>query len=393
MSPPRLQPMDLVIGRLHPRSKTVEILQSLGMEVPSPDEALTPPEPEDDATQYTKERLGQGLVFVEARLRRNISPRSAKVLELQQASIVAALEDTDSEKDEFLLGQIRIMDDLIYNNNFIRSDPYDQQLQNTLLELKELVFYCRYGDYVRDKLALLRYRSKTENTRGHEHISGKHLWSAISAELKDEKDRHQEALKAGKETDRPLTMAVWIACSELGFDKNLMVDAIDMYGKRNNAVHADIEKVIKLCKWSALARILCQDLIDLPLLIPPSRPQDLMMVGSIIEDLRDTYFEPKSGDADDPDTWVPSAKARELSQKRQLEKEEEEETAKQRAAKEAINLRNRQAKADKVGRKQASMELVTEQAKQHQQFARELAISFPAEYQEFQRQIKPSYGI
>ncbi|MCJ1471539.1 hypothetical protein MMC13_000179 [Lambiella insularis] len=258
---------------------------------------------------------------------------------------------------------------------------------NALLELKELVFFCRYGDNVRDRLALLRYRSKAENIPGHERISGKHWWTTIATELQDEKDRYEEALQTGEKTDRPLTIAVWTACSELGFDKHSMIDAINMYGTRNNAVHADVKEMIKLCRWFSLAKTLYQDLNDLPLLIPPSRPQDLKMVGSIIEDLRDTYFEPDSGDANDPDTWIQSAKARELSQKRKLEKEEEEEIALQRAAAEAIHLRNRQAKVNKAARKQASAEAMVERAKEHQQFARELEISSPAEYQEVQRQI------
>ena len=330
MSSPIIQPMDQVTGRFRHRSETQEILQSLGMEVPGPDEVLTTPKPENDATQYTKERLGQGLVFVEARLRKNISPRSAIVLELQKTSIMAALERNEWEKDDFLLGQIRIIDHLISDNYFLRGEPEDEKLQDTLLELKELTFFCRYGDYVGDRLALLRYRSKSENIPGHEHISGKHLWSAIATELKAEEKRHQKALKAGKEAEQPLTMAVWTACSELGFDRNMMVDAIHMYGTRNNAVHADIKVMIKSCKWSALAKTLCQDLIDLPLLISPSRHQDLKMVGSIIEHLRDMYFEPESGDADDPDTWIPSAKARELSQRRQLEERNEKEPSEPR---------------------------------------------------------------
>lgn len=167
---------------------------------------------------------------------------------------------------------------------------------------------ARYGDYVKWRLGDLRLRSRERKSVGYQRLGGKFRWSKINQSLKEER---LDLENCGAETKplRPVTMAVLNACDALNFDSSEVFLAIDLYATRNEAVHADIEAMIKKCQWGRLGPVLYRDLQELLLTIPPSMPETLTMMTSTIETLRDRYFDlSRSSDPDDPSTWHHTAK-------------------------------------------------------------------------------------
>ncbi|MCJ1474183.1 hypothetical protein MMC13_002841 [Lambiella insularis] len=377
---------------VRPQSNAEGLLRSLSLVIPAPCESIPCPKPQKDLSEYTPERLGTGLVFVTARLRGDISPRSEMVLEEQRDLLERALEETDKEEKARLVSSIQTLDRIISTKDFIRGTdtPESRDLQNTLLELKEVVFLARYGDYVGNKLALLRYNARQKKTPGYEEFSRQYRWQAIADQLIVDKVAKEEAVKQGVVSYQRTTSAIRTACIELGFDPDDMKKAILMYGDRNNVVHAHIKDIVRTCRWGQLAEVLHRDLRDLPHLIPPSRPGDLKMVMATIVDLRKTYFEEAGvyDDDDDSSAWIPSAEARKLSMELAEEKRMEKERKEAKAAQEAAAQQKAKAQVQKIAKKKASVEGLLERASEHLPWAQRLAVNSPEEYNRIQAQIK-----
>ena len=109
------------------------------------------------------------------------------------------------------------------------------------------------------------------------------MWSYIATQIREEKEAKEKATRLGQQYIRTVTISVWMACANLGFNKDHMLAAIDIYGSRDDVVHTNIKTIIKKCRWGEPANLLHRDLDELPRLIPPSRAQDLDMVRTIYD--------------------------------------------------------------------------------------------------------------
>lgn len=160
---------ELQVTRSRKRGDTTSLLPSSY----DPDTDVMPELPVSEASPslYTRERLQQSLVYVEWCLKhRDISPRSELFMQLYKEELKDALmaETTEQREDHALM--IIAEERLIQDKGFLRplKSAHRAELEDQLLQLRELQYLKRYGDYTKiipTRFRLHANKHKSENWR------------------------------------------------------------------------------------------------------------------------------------------------------------------------------------------------------------------------------------
>ena len=167
MSSPTMSYAELQVTRVRKRGDTTNLLPD--SYDPDTDVIPEPPSPEVSPSLYTKERLQQSLVYAERCLkRREISPRSELFMQLYKEELKDALEAETIEQREKHAMMVMAEERLIQDKGFLRplKSAYTAELEDQLLQLREIQYLQRYGDYLKivpTRLRLHTSKNKTEN--------------------------------------------------------------------------------------------------------------------------------------------------------------------------------------------------------------------------------------
>lgn len=90
-------------------------------------------------------------------------------------------------KDERLerAGAVRVMEAMISENAFLRPNNFNEtiELQNALLQLRELQYLGRYGDYLKIIPGQVRMISSATKFEDWELLSGQRQWTEVAKDL------------------------------------------------------------------------------------------------------------------------------------------------------------------------------------------------------------------
>ncbi|MCJ1421362.1 hypothetical protein MMC32_007725 [Xylographa parallela] len=281
----------LSVTRARPRALTAELL---GEGFIMPEHNLPIPQPEPNLPDYTHGRIRQSLQFAEQFLKyRRLTPRSNSMAnEYKEASKAALLAHENDVKNQHIV-EIRMFDKSFSREAFLRQ------------EIPELV------DLEQEKIL---YVTGEKETTGYEKLSAQHQWTTIGAAIREETRVDADWSSIPKNdtiAGLRVTTAVSVVCDGLGIEKEPMFRAIQQYAERNIAFHNDLQTLIDRCLWPDLAVHLKRDLDELPSIIFPENEQDLVLMRTLLEGIRDDWFDTAGPDPANPATWIPAAKARE----------------------------------------------------------------------------------
>ncbi|MCJ1476161.1 hypothetical protein MMC13_004826 [Lambiella insularis] len=190
---------------------------------------------------------------------------------------------------------------LATENSFLtfKLNGEQQRMQQNILELRELQYFSRYGDY----LKILPSRV------------AKHHWTDISANIRREEEREKIARLNGDDSyvNHDVRMAVRIACHDLGVDEKIVFWAIHGYAERNQASHSDIETLKRLGDFQKLAKTFYADLHDLRCTFSSYYFEESnARLESLIKEELHWCFD--MDDMDDPKSWVATRQLMEFYQ-------------------------------------------------------------------------------
>lgn len=271
------------------------------------------PRPERLPRHYTQERVQAGLDWANGRLTstdRKPTPSTHRALLVYAGSCVAVLEAIQNEVEKSELDQAQ--DDLYKIEIMAQDHAWYSQIPDrathsmaaNLVELKQMVFYARYGDYVRDVCKTIRWEARVHDIAGWENIGGTVKWNEISKKLKNEEPDY--SVDGTSKPDRtPTYRTIYEAAQSTGLDFKEVLTSIHMYGDRNANMHAGLEELVKSQSISDIAKTIYADLQDLSKLCPPDWPDRELCVRATILSLRDRWFDQSAG-ADDPGKWFAS---------------------------------------------------------------------------------------
>lgn len=301
-----------------------------------PDTDVMPelPIPEASPSLYTRERLQRSLVFAERCLkRRDISPRSELFMQLYKEELKDALKAETIEQREKHAMMVMAEERLIQDQGFLRplKSAHRAELEDHLLQLRELQYLNRYGDYMKIIPTRLRLHASKHKPENWQLISGNNYWSRIAVTLGAEEDARKEAVRVGAPLNKvklPTTAAVYTACADLGISEELALWSILEYGTRNREVHRGLDDLKRAGEFPLLASILCADRDELSSTFSLIKSgTDITHLRAIIQSEIDKWFEDTSDNPNHPAAWVPSIALRQfhkdaVQKARQLSKDE-----------------------------------------------------------------------
>ncbi len=339
-SPPALSPPSPPFPPLRPLSSSPSAPSS---------QDPSPPVPESNLKDYTKARLNQGISYAANVLaRRNISPRSEEFLDYYKNEVSIALKaKTHKEKVESI-SAVRTLEVMIAKNYFLRptNSLENQEADCALIELRELQYFHRYGDYIKILPNQIRQCASQNKLNGWEHISGRHQWSKVAEALAEEQILITKVARTGtwapeEELDIPATTAVKAACRRLGLDEDLVRWSISAYAERNETVHRDLEWLKETVDFGQLAKVLYQDLRDIYCVFSKTRSKtDRDYLATIITMEIQKCFD-TSVDEDDPIYWMTR---KELVETSRMAREEKNRPSK--IAVKAVNIKEAQRRSE-----------------------------------------------
>ncbi|KAK3176992.1 hypothetical protein OEA41_008318 [Lepraria neglecta] len=320
---------ELQVTRSRKRVDTTSLLPSSY----DPDTDVMPelPVPEASPSLYTRERLQQSLVYAERCLkRRDISPRSELFMQLYKEELKDALKAETMEQRENHAMMVMAEERLIQDKGFLRplKSAHRAELEDQLLQLRELQYLKRYGDYMKIIPTRLRLHTSKHKSENWQLISGNNYWSRIAVTLGAEEEARKEAVRIGAALDKvklPTTAAVYMACADLGISEELALWSIQEYGTRNREVHRDLNDLKRAGEFPLLASILCADRNELSSTFSLIKSEtDITHLRAIIQSEIDTWFEDTSDNPNHPAAWVPKDEIKQAniarSQRRSKEK-------------------------------------------------------------------------
>ena len=302
---------ELQVTRSRKRGDTTSLLPSSY----DPDTDVMPelPVPEASPSLYTRERLQQSLVYAERCLkRRDISPRSELFMQLYKEELKDALRAKTMEQRENHAMMVMAEERLIQDKRFLRplKSAHRAELEDQLLQLRELQYLTRYGDYMKIIPTRLRLYASKHKSENWQLISGNNYWSEIAVDIVAEEEARKEAVRVGAPLDKvksPTTAAVYMACADLGISKELAIWSIQEYGTRNREVHRDLKDLKRAGEFPLLASILSADRNELSSTFSLIKSEtDITHLRAIIQSEIDTCFEDTSDNPNHPAAWVPS---------------------------------------------------------------------------------------
>lgn len=277
------------------------------------------PVPETSPSLYTRERLQQSLVYAERCLnRRDISPRSELFMQLYKEEVKDALKAETTEQRESHAVMVVAEEKLIQDKGFLRPLKSAQraELEDQLLQLRELQYLVRYGDYMKIIPTRRRLHASKHKSENWQLISGSNYWSRIAVTLGAEDEERKEAVRVGSAFDKikmPTTAAIYMACADLGISEELALWSVREYGTRNRGVHRDINDLKREGEFPLLASVLCADRNELNSTFSLIKSEtDIIHLRAIIQNEIDTWFEDTSAYPNQPSAWVPSTALRQF---------------------------------------------------------------------------------
>lgn len=308
---------ELQVTRSRKRGDTTSLLPSSY----DPDTDVMPelPIPEASPSLYTRERLQQSLVYAERCLkRRDISPRSELFMQLYKEELKDALKAETTEQRENHAMMVMAEERLIQDKGFLQplKSAHRAELEDQLLQLRELQYLTRYGDYMKIIPTRLRLHASKHKPENWQLISGNNYWSRIAVTIGAEEDAREEAVRVGAALNKvklPTTAAVYMACADLGISEELALWAIQEYGMRNRKVHRDLNDLKRAGEFPLLALILCADRDELSSTFSLIKSEtDITHLRAIIQSEIDEWFEDTNDNPNHPAAWAPSIALRQF---------------------------------------------------------------------------------
>ena len=308
---------EVQVTRSRKRGDTTSLLPSSY----DPDNDVMPeiPIPEASPSLYTRERLQQSLVYAERCLkRRDISPRSELFMQLYKEELKDALKAETIEQRENHAMMIMAEERVIQDKGFLRplKSAHRAELEDQLLQLRELQYLNRYGDYMKIIPTRLRLHATKHKSENWKLISGNNYWSRIAGIIGEEEEARKEAVRVGadlKTVRLPTTVAVYIACADLGISEELALWSIQEYDTRNHEVHRDLNDLKRAGEFPLLASILCADRNDISSTFSLIKSEtDITHLREIIQSEIDECFEDTGDNPNHPAAWVPSIALRQF---------------------------------------------------------------------------------
>ncbi|KAI4127372.1 MAG: hypothetical protein LQ338_003248, partial [Usnochroma carphineum] len=274
-----------------PRADTGALLAPEG----DGDDAEGPLKPQANLYEYDRERLQKGLVYVTGAAKRNVTPRTHTFLKLHKDAYKAALDG--GAPVEASRAVVQAMDEP-------RSLEEHEHFMH-YVKLRRLELLANYGDYLGQELQQIRADLNAAATDADDskvreaalELGPPKTWLTMADRL------------AGADVG-DLSQHVYTACGILGIEPEHMVWLIQEWGDRNRIFHNQIRQYISNCHWASLAEQVCRDVKELVNVAPD--PDTAAKYERVLVSIKDEYFEVLS--RDDPQHWLPNAKARKLTQ-------------------------------------------------------------------------------
>jgi hypothetical protein len=109
------------------------------------------------------------------------------------------------------------------------------------------------------------------------------------------------------------TYAIQITCLSLGIYPEETLQIVEQYGIRNDFLHANLLPMIKKGLFPTLAKRLCLDRIDIPLLTPAADKADGKILEVLLDSMIDMWFQRDESDPGNHEMWTATS---ELKSKR-----------------------------------------------------------------------------
>ncbi|KAL9024676.1 MAG: hypothetical protein Q9196_006338 [Gyalolechia fulgens] len=262
----------------------------------------------DDA--YTPDCVQQRLDDTDNRLNsttRYLTPNSQKLLTLYRNACYDLLlesldEDWPAAEKTKRINEVRGYETDMNNRRFLQ-DVSDQTLLAEIVTFRQYSYYARYGDYAAHLVSKLRKEASVQpQCQFADALSGKQLWSTISAQIKNEAPtwaRNGAIDPSAVKT----TYAIYENCARVGISHDHMVLLIHLYADRTLSFHRGLQDYLENQQYSQIAQCLYEDLRDLSSVAAPNQSADETAMRAVLEQLRDQWFD-SSHAPDQPQGWT-----------------------------------------------------------------------------------------
>ncbi|OBT80753.1 hypothetical protein VF21_00138 [Pseudogymnoascus sp. 05NY08] len=282
-------------------------------------EVPAPPQPLQDASGYTKDRLELGLEYANAVLLingRNLPPIGRRTLSLYKEACTQLLllneggytdiKGVEKVRSE-LLGTIRMFEESRkYKPCLSVARSKDEaELAEEIMRLQRTAFYARYGDVFGEACKLLRHEAEAGKVTGWSGLNHRY-WTTISKLLVDEKPWYKRLHKGEPVYDEcPTHLTVIETCKRLGFETDDMIAAIYHYAQRNELLHSNLLPLIKDGNYTDLAIMLQKDYVHVPCVVEAGEVIQEKLFLNVIEAMINVWFIKDDPEApENPQTWV-----------------------------------------------------------------------------------------
>jgi len=106
------------------------------------------------------------------------------------------------------------------------------------------------------------------------------------------------------------THAIQVTCLSLGMHPEDTLQIVEQYGIRNDLLHANLLPLIKKGLFATLAKRLCLDRIDIPLLTPAADKADGKILEVLLDSIIDMWFQKDESDPANYEMWTATSELR-----------------------------------------------------------------------------------
>lgn len=265
------------------------------------------PVPGQSMETYSGARLRESLRFALKVLdrRQDMSPGVERFYSRFRDAITDALDaETGPERIARLMTVAR-MEHFIVDRHHLQPQKFGRswEVRTALLELREMQYLARYGDYVNMGVGHVRIHAGASKLPGWECISGKYPWSDISRRLRAEEVALHRSGDQPWNGPYPTFLAISDGCWSMGYDFDFVRWSIHHYAKKKPTFQTGLECLIR-CGGTSSA--LFHDLKDVWCVFSETRSQtQIEHLRAVIQNHIDLWFD-SSCDRDKPDRWLPT---------------------------------------------------------------------------------------
>ena len=301
------------------------------------------PVPEASLEAYSNARLRESLNFATKVLDlRNISPRSDRFYSLFRDKITAVLDAETRYESLSRKVEVLTMEQILFKTYYLQPKHFGRasEVRAALLELREMQYLARYGDYVNIGVGRVRIHAGASKLSGWETISGKYRWSDISRRLKTEEEALQRSCGHPTDGPYPTFLAISHACWSMGYDFDFVRWSIHHHAESNLTSPRGLEDLIVRGGPFLLSEALFHDLKDVWCVFSERRSQThVEHLQAVIQNHIDLWFNSSLGPKT-PGLWTATGELYDAYQKarennayaRVVEEEREEEKSAQKVA-------------------------------------------------------------